>query len=149
MSIYYTNEARKSTISRIEELIGKIGEIPGTYLDYLSAREVVNYLVDYKRQVEKELKENSLKFKREPELLDSNGFVVPITEIGFFSDSSPEDLFIAIEKSNSVSALVSNIDKVKTTKKFYLESVSPFVVRLKSSDSAGNTYTLKIKKISV
>lgn len=52
--LYYTEEARKSAIKNINELIVKVGKIPGNYLDYTSATEITRHLSDLIKVIEKE-----------------------------------------------------------------------------------------------
>lgn len=53
--LYYSNEARKSAIDNISELIVKIGTIPGNHLDYTSARKLTTYLSDLQNIISKEI----------------------------------------------------------------------------------------------
>lgn len=52
--LYYSSEARKSAVNRIQELIKVVGEIPGTYLSYNDAMSINYYLSMLINEVEKE-----------------------------------------------------------------------------------------------
>lgn len=59
MKLYHSNEARKSAIKRISELIKVISEIPtGNIGGYQNVSDIFKFLVDHKELIKKELKEN-------------------------------------------------------------------------------------------
>ena len=58
--LYYSNNARKSHIKRITELIEVINTTPIKYLGgYQNTIDITKYLINYKELIEKELKEET------------------------------------------------------------------------------------------
>lgn len=52
--MYYTDKARASHISRIKELQAKVAEVKGTELNYFESTEIIHYLSELIRVIEKE-----------------------------------------------------------------------------------------------
>ena len=61
--MYYSQQARHSAMDRIQELCAKVAEIPGNVLNYNDATAIVNYLSDYRKEIEKEYKHDQQEYK--------------------------------------------------------------------------------------
>lgn len=55
---YLTNEARLSAIEEIEKLINRLGNVKAADLDYISYREIVQYLCNYKEVIKEEMEKH-------------------------------------------------------------------------------------------
>lgn len=51
-------EGKKARIEELTKLIVKVAEVPGDHLSYLEGRQIMNYLIDVKRDLESQLKSN-------------------------------------------------------------------------------------------
>lgn len=58
--MYYTTEARKSAVKRIDDLMSKIASVSGDQLSYTDSTDAIRYLGMLKDEIEKEDKKNKL-----------------------------------------------------------------------------------------
>lgn len=62
---YNTVEGKQARVDKLTELIQKVGTIPGNYLSYTDARAVQEYLLECKRDIQKQLNEHAQQARRQ------------------------------------------------------------------------------------